>query len=57
MNNSMYDDNVNKFSSNKCYKCFVTIHLENISLELSIHCLPLIHMSTVVKYKNERDRK
>ena len=49
---SMYDDNVNK-----CYRCFVTIRLENIDLELSIHCLTLIHMRTMGRYKNERDRK
>ena len=49
---SMYDDNVNK-----CDKCFVTICLENINLELSIHCLPLIHMCTMGRFKNERDRK
>ena len=44
-----YDDNVNKCYGNNWYKCYVTSRLENITFDLSIHCLykTFIYMRTM----------
>ena len=46
-----YDDNVNKCYGNNCFKCYVTSRLENITFDLSIHCLykTFIYMRTIGK--------